>query len=393
MTTYRRSWRVTLCRTLAVAVGLSLCEVSASMAAVAGTPLMALSNAALRLTAYGGYVVFSQHDAAGGWQLIAWHDGSAAPLDVAERTVPFDANAGPSADGAPVVVFSKCEHESSHQPMAAGCHVYELALPDGTARLVRGIDAHGASDTTPAIWMGNVAFARRSPGSRVPRLFVWNRASGRLEKLSPGPSTCPALGGALGGSFCARAHRDLSVGVEAMSLDANALSYQWLLPEDRENPFGAPFAEIRVDPLRDARQDGPSRVVSESILGGACNGTQSGSPDAAGTGVLYISHGSACVEEPVLSTISSYTTSTRERSHARVNPGLAVAVAQDHRFTYWIRLTYAYKGKLSQPCNSTAEECGPEPESYAQTCVPAISACTLMRTENLASDLISEAKI
>jgi hypothetical protein len=306
---------------------------------------------------------------------------------VPERTIPFDANAGPSADGAPVVVFSKCAHESTRQPMAGGCHIYQLALPHGAPRLVRGILAQGASDTTPAIWMGNIAFARRAPRSRAPTLYVWDHASGRLEKVGAGPSACPALGVALGGSFCARAHTNLSVGVEAMSLNGSALTYQWLLPEDQEDSFTAPFAEIRVDPLHDARQDAPGQVVSQSIVGGACNGTQSGSPDAVGSGVLYISHGSACVEEPVVSTISSYATATRARSHARVTPGLAVAVAQDHRATYWIRLTYAYKGNGSRACNSTAEECALGPEFYAQTCAPAISECTLMRTEEMAGDL------
>jgi hypothetical protein len=58
-----KPWRVSALRVLAVAVCSWLCQASSSMAAVVGTPLMALPNAALRLTAYDGYVVFSQRDA------------------------------------------------------------------------------------------------------------------------------------------------------------------------------------------------------------------------------------------------------------------------------------------------------------------------------------------
>lgn len=337
---------------------------------VTGKPIAPLPNAALQLTSYGGYVVFSQLDGSGKWQLMAWHKGTISPLDVPERGVPFDANAGPSASGAPTVVFSKCAHDPPLQGgwgKATGCHIYELALPDGTAMLVPGIYARRASDTTPAIWKGNIAFARITPGSSVQALYVWDRASGRLERVGGGPNICV---------FAARC--DLQPGVVAwareMSLDSNLLTYQWTLPE-AEPGFGAAFAEIRVDPLHAARQDAPSRVVFYSILGGACNGEEAASPDAVGASVLYISHNTICVgeDESPSPAINSYSPATRRYSQARVSSGLAVAVAQDHGATYWIGLT--------------ATDPQTAPDEYADTCAPAVSTCTLMQTINLAGKL------
>jgi len=372
---------------LAVAVCSLVCGTSASTAEVTGEPVAQLPNAALRLTAYDGYVIFSELDAQSRWRLMAWHDGSISTLDAPERTIPFDADAGPSADGTPAVVFSKCVHEPPAKPSepgvqappvdwakASGCHVYELALPDGTPRLVRGIYAASASDTTPAIWMGDIAFARTRPGSRVPTLYVWDHARGRLERVGGGPSSCPALNATFGSPYCIHPPPHLSAWVDEMSLDGHSLVYQWILPEDDERPFGEPYAEIRVDPLRGGSQDAPSQVVFESILGGACNGEQGGSPDAIDGSVLYIWHNSVCGEgaEKPVTAIGSYSTASHRHAEARVSSGIAVAVAQDHGTTYWI--TDAVK-KASPGFD------------YSKSCAPAYSTCTLMRTVNLASKL------
>jgi hypothetical protein len=172
-----------------------------------------------------------------------------------------------------------------------------------------------------------------------------------------------------------------------MSLDGDALVYQWILPQNDERPFGTPYAEIRVDPLRAGRQAAPSQVVYLSIAGGACNGEQGGSPDAVGGSVLYIWHFSVCgksAEKPV-SAIGSYAIATRKHSGARVNPGIAVAVAQDRGTTYWIRDTFNEENP--QLCRSGPGTCDTEGFDYAKSCAPAHSTCTLMQTNNLTSKL------
>ena len=382
---------------LALAVCSLLCGAPPSSAAVTGRPIAQLPNAAPQLASYGGYVIFSQLEAAGRWQLMAWHHGTTSTLAVPERTIPFDASAGPSANGAPTVVFSKCTHEppavlplpelQAQAPdwaKAAGCHIYELALPNGTPTLVRGIYAPRASDSTPAIWRGDIAFAGISSESPAPTLYVWNHANRRLRRVGGGPSACPALSAVFEAPFCKRPHAHLSAWVDQMSLDSDALAYQWILPQDEVNPFGSPKAEIRVDPLRAGRQAAPSQVVYYSIPGGACNGEEAGSPDAVSGRVLYVWHFSVCadLEKPV-SGIGSYATATQRYSDARVNSGVAVAVAQDHGTIYWIRDTW----KDASLCHAGQGTCGEFEGYYAETCAPAHSICTLMQTNDLASEL------
>ena len=159
--------------------------------------------------------------------------------------------------------------------------------------------------------------------------------------------------------------------VPEMSLGAGSLAYQWALPES-DPPWGGASAEIRVDPLRGTRQDEATKVIFYSIVGASCNGLQAGSPDAAGSRVLFISHRSVCTGEPLESFISAFEPATLGFKQVAAAP-LAVAVAQDHATTYWIRL---------------AE--GPNREAldgYFKSCAPALSVCTLMRSENLAGQL------
>jgi hypothetical protein len=163
---------------------------SMSSTSVAGTPLAALPNAAQKLTAYDGYVVFSQLDSKDQWSLMVWHAGSIKPLPVPARSIPFDAEAGSMANGRPAVVFSKCtadppfvhhlpedEDPTPEWSKAVGCRIYELPLPAGTPKLITNIHTPGASDSTPAIWRGDIAFASRNDGSRSPsRKFLRSEA-------------------------------------------------------------------------------------------------------------------------------------------------------------------------------------------------------------------------
>jgi hypothetical protein len=100
--------------------------------------------------------------------------------------------------------------------------------------------------------------------------------------------------------------------------------------------------------------------------------------------VLYVSHLSVCqnASKPV-SAIGSYAIATSRHSDARVRPGIAVAVTQDHGTTYWIRDVW----KNASLCHSKGS-CEAE-DYYAETCAPALSTCTLMQTNDLTSELKS----
>ena len=321
-----------------------------------------------RLTAFGGYVVISRRAPTGRWALEAWHEGSITKLDVPERSVPFDAEAGPSGNGTPTVVFSKCRRDpvkAGDWGHAAGCRIYELALPHGSPRLVGRIFARHASDTTPAIWKNEIAFARLEPGQRAPTLYL--SGGGGLRRVGAGPTTCL---GYSSNTPCDRRPKVLSW-VEQMSLGAGALAYQWRLPEAIP-AFSSAIAQIRVDPLLHGRQDGPAKVISDSIPGGACNGEDSGSPDVAAGLVLFVTHRSICVGERIESSIGAYELATRSYRYVKADP-LAVAVAQDGPSTYWISLAEGRNEHSS--------------DYYAESCEPALSTCTLVGSETLTGQL------
>jgi hypothetical protein len=149
----RSRYRRILCALVAIAgLLLWLLGGSVSGAIAAGTPLAQLPNAAQKLTAYDGYVVFSQYEpSARDWHLMVWHSGSIGPLPV------------PAQDPPPPTANELQSSEYLREPVwtdARGCRIYELALPNGSPKLVKGIYKSGASDSTPAIWDGDIAFAR-----------------------------------------------------------------------------------------------------------------------------------------------------------------------------------------------------------------------------------------
>ena len=124
---------------IAVTVALAACggaafdAETAAPAAVSARELAPLPYAAQALTAYDGYVVFSKSNASSGaWHLMVWHAGAISALAVPPRAVPFDADAGPGANGQPEVVFSVCaveprmlQGEASSGPHGHGRHLWQ----------------------------------------------------------------------------------------------------------------------------------------------------------------------------------------------------------------------------------------------------------------------------
>src|SRR3954468_10848784 len=68
------------------------------------------------VSAYAGRLVWSQYDASiAGFRLVEAHASPSGEvttqLPVPPRSVPFDADVGPGANGAPTVVYSRCATE------------------------------------------------------------------------------------------------------------------------------------------------------------------------------------------------------------------------------------------------------------------------------------------
>jgi hypothetical protein len=377
-----------------IAVLLTLVVASVSRAAPSSVALTKLPHAANKLTAYGGYVVFSQYErGAREWHLMVWHAGSIKPLPVPARAIPFDANAGPAANGRPAVVYSRCaqdppppahfelEKGEEHKldwALARGCRVYELSLPDGSPALVKAIRAPGASDSTPAISMGDIAFGRIAAGSHAARIYLWRHSENRLVRLGAGPAPwCPSgnvshppkkahkLPPGLPpgpadpdqGPCETNAGGPLSAWVAGMSLGGGALAYEWF--SEAEAPaFGREGSEpqIRIDPLYEGRQSGPGRVAQTSFASGTCGAVGGSSPNAVGDTVLYGRvDQTGCDREGSrgFSSFVSYKANTNTWRTAQASGGLIAAIAQDHDTTYWI------------------------------SCEPRLAPCTLMQTKGL----------
>jgi hypothetical protein len=394
-----RFWdRRFLCAIVAIAGLLSVLGGSVGGAFAASTPLAQLPSSAQKLTAYGGYVVFSEYEAtAKDWHLMVWHGGSIRALPVPARDMPFDANAGPAANGRPAIVYSRCtqdpppptanELQSSEYVRepdwtdARGCRIYELALPDGSPELVNGIYAPGASDSTPAIWDGDIALARLIAGSRDAQVYLWHHSTHRLTALGAGPGPCRTH---FFEQQCeAHPRTPPSAWVGGMSLDGSALGYEWIV-QNGGPPFGeGADPEIRVDPLQASHQSAPGQVLSTSFASGTCGYGESTSPSVAGSSLFYDTNGGGCEgPQEILSSFTSYSTTTRTWRAARFDPGLVVAIAEDHGTTYWIRHDLKVFGPPLE-CSPGLSACSSYAFEEAGDCSPAHGTCTLMQTNDL----------
>src|SRR5665213_2379168 len=159
-----------------VFVTVGLLSLTAAAAAGAAAAPLAMVDAATPLSAGNGWLVWSAPEGRE-WTLMAYHAGSVVRLPVSPRAQPFDASVGTDVAGLPVVTFSRCARTPRMSTVGeqgggggallepasgAGCRIRVLDLMDG-AEIKPPIPAPpGASDTTPSIWHGQIAFARHS---------------------------------------------------------------------------------------------------------------------------------------------------------------------------------------------------------------------------------------
>ena len=124
-----------------------------------------------QVSAYGSGVLFSKRDPATG-RFKLWYTETGrppAPLPVADRSVPFDADLGPGAHGHFLAVYSRCEREPRWDPvdedtppdysLGRGCDLYELDLTTERERRLPA-SSTAASEVLPAVWKDGLAFAR-----------------------------------------------------------------------------------------------------------------------------------------------------------------------------------------------------------------------------------------
>jgi hypothetical protein len=216
--------------TAAAILALALAQAPAAQA----TPL-ATVTAATPVSGGGGWLVWSLYEGSV-WSLVASHDGAPpARLPVAPRPQPFDASVGTGADGAPVVVFSRCRRTPTlllpgeadgaliDPSDGAGCRIRLLELGTMRERAVAVPHPAAASDTTPAISRGVVVFARRpQPRATTWRILRFSPRRPRRLTVLPHGAVAPCSG---------RSCREERVGgqVEALAFDGRRVAFVWEL--------------------------------------------------------------------------------------------------------------------------------------------------------------------
>jgi hypothetical protein len=134
---------------------------------------------AVRMSAYGGHVVWSEGVAPRRHVLMRWHAGRVDRLPVAARAVPFDVDLGPDARGRPVAVYSRCPGETETSAPVGGCDVYRLPLQRGRERRIRRASTATSSEYAPAIWRGNLAYASSTTAAGPAAVMLLRRGARR----------------------------------------------------------------------------------------------------------------------------------------------------------------------------------------------------------------------
>jgi hypothetical protein len=316
------------------------------------------------LSAYGGWVVWSELEANGRWALTAWHRGAKTRLPVGTRSVPFDVDLGSDAHGRVVATYSRCATEPTPIPgtesvvgyaspnglprwsRASRCSLRVLDIATGRERALRVPRPSGASDTTPSMWRGRVAFARLARRATVAQVLLFTPSTGRLRRLRHGriPSDCPFRGG------CRGSKREGEV--QQLDLGARAVAFVWDVRAPGVTGVGDGW-ELRADRLA----DGASRLFGSGYQSGACGARYPVSPNVAGDVVWFDEIRYLCDKPHTTFLLGDLTTGRYGRSD-ETSPQLAWQLARDGSAMYSIRGPRPPQGPANDPpCIRTAGPC------------------------------------
>jgi len=261
---------------LGVAIGAGLVLPAPAPAEAESLPMaIATVQAETPISAGGGWLVWSV-PVTGGWGLEAYHGGAVQSVPVRPRPQPFDVSVGTNSRGMAVAAFSRCTTtprmlgtgeggETGGMLLTprsgAGCRIHVLELATGRESAVPIPHPSGASDTTPSMWHGSVAFARKAPGHReVWQVMLYSpHHPGRLSTLRHGavPTHCP--------SGCAG--QTIRGEVQALDFDGQVVAFVWSL--EAPGVIGEMTWEQRVDEL----SSGHSGLAGTPILTESCTGS------------------------------------------------------------------------------------------------------------------------
>jgi hypothetical protein len=293
------------------------------------------------ITAYGGQVVLSQLDpVTNEWALVRLENGALIPLPVPERSVPFDADAGPDAAGKPVVVYSRCTQDPTANDAglgptldwetATGCDLYELTLTGTpTEHELKVASAPGESETTPSIWQGNLAFVRHANDSAVPTIEYLPLGATKPRHLSGGSvQLCESYGSAKVDCGFDAVHDT----VDQLDLGFQRIAYTWAMVGGSVYGVGAGW-ELRAATL----DGGRSLLLDAGVVSGTCGFDLPSAPTVTPLQIAYLSAGAVCD-----TTQTSFATGNVGSGVLSTSPtpgGLAAGAVVDGNTIYWLRVT------------------------------------------------------
>jgi hypothetical protein len=244
-----------------------------SAAAAAAEPVAELP-ARVPFAAQGGWIAWSTPAPGDGWQLTTAHDGVVAAAPLRPRARPWDVDLGTTATGRVVATFSRCARAPRvdgggvRPESGRGCRVHVADLASGRESIPRIRRPRGASDTTPTMWRGRIAFARRdATRHRRQRILLWSPRTRRTTRLPGGrvPSRCPYPTGCRG-----QARRGT---VQGMDLGGRSLAFSWAVLDPALIGVGYGW-ELRADRLVDRR----GVLIGSGYVGGACESVLPSAP-------------------------------------------------------------------------------------------------------------------
>jgi hypothetical protein len=157
-----------------------------------------------------------------------------------------------------------------------GCSLRVLDLATGRERRLAVHRPTGASDTTPSMWRGDVAFQRLARGATVGQVLLWHHRTGAMTRLRHGamPTSCPYRGG------CPNAQRRGEV--QQLDLGARGVAFVWDVAAPGVEGAGDGW-ELRLDDLR----TGASWNYDSGYQSGACGARYPVSPNVVGRDVWF----------------------------------------------------------------------------------------------------------
>jgi hypothetical protein len=330
-----------------LALALLLAVTATADARTTTTPLAPLPGAYQSLTAYGGWVIFSQATPDGqAWQLMAWHNGSIAALPVPPSPIPFAADAGPDLHGHPAVVYPRCttQPESPGEwELADGCRIYELSLLGGPEHRVSALSAPDTSDFSPSLWRGAIAFGRLHGAGGVAQLLLWQPGHG-LRALPRGSiPPCPR------GNPC-DSNQPLAFPLQ-LDLGPSTLAVLWSLQGPTVFGTGG-STELLADSLTSGRRT----LIATATFGDVCAGGFSGgfSPSLGDGSVRFYFDGGDPCSFAETSAFASFDLATGVLSNTpNLHGTLIGALTADGPTTYWLAVTPVVNPQEggSQPMN------------------------------------------